>query len=60
MQQPPYPPQQPPMMNQYQQWQLQAQFAKSYTTPAVITLLQSISMYEFLAGTRERVIRSTS
>jgi Na+-translocating ferredoxin:NAD+ oxidoreductase RnfD subunit len=27
------------MMNQYQQWQVQAQFAKSYTTPAVITLV---------------------
>jgi hypothetical protein len=30
-------PQQP--MNQYQQWQIQGQFTKSYTTPAVITLV---------------------
>lgn len=50
-QQPQYPYQQPgqqpgipPQMNQYQQWQVQGQFAKSYTTPAIITLV----LYLFL------------
>jgi hypothetical protein len=46
-QQPQYPYQQPgipPQMNQYQQWQVQGQFTKSYTTPAVITLV----LYLFL------------
>lgn len=30
---------QPPPLNQYQQWQVQGQFTKSYTTPAIITLV---------------------
>ncbi len=32
-------------MNQYQQWQVQAQFTKSYTTPAIITLVLYIFLW---------------
>ncbi len=48
--QPPFQYQQQPMQGQpfanpYQQWQVQAQFTKSYTTPAVITLVLYIFMW---------------
>src|SRR5947209_5700104 len=33
------PQQQPPQMNPYQQWEIQGQFTKSYTTPAIISLM---------------------
>lgn len=44
-QQPPMMPAQQPPMNQYQQWQVQAQFTKSYTTPAIITLVLYIFLW---------------
>lgn len=40
----PFQPLQPPV-NQYQQWQIQGQFTKSYTTPAIITLVLYIFLW---------------
>ena len=36
---------QPPLASQYQQWQIQGQFTRSYTTPAIITLVLYIFMW---------------